>query len=62
MCRSMVACIGLLATICWLPRQARKGAAEPSDSGAEIRLVRVATLNIKLTGCLITDELSGFSP
>lgn len=42
----MVACIGLLATICWSTRQARKGAAEPSDSGAEIRLVWVTTLII----------------
>ena len=40
----MVACAGYLATICWSTRQARKGAAEPSDSGAEIWLVRVATL------------------
>ncbi len=37
----MVARAGLLATICWLARQARKGAAEPSDSSAEIWLVRV---------------------
>jgi len=37
----MVTCAGFLATICWLARQARKGAAEPSDSSAEIRLVRV---------------------
>ncbi len=35
----MVIRIGLLATICWLARQARKGAAEPSDSSAEIWLV-----------------------
>lgn len=40
----MVACVGYLATICWSTRQAWKGAAEPSDSGAEIRLARVATL------------------
>lgn len=37
----MVACTGLLATICWSARQARKGAAEPSDSSAEIWLVWV---------------------
>ena len=44
----MVACTGFLATICWSTRQARKGAAEPSDSGAEIWLVRVATLLMSL--------------
>lgn len=53
----MVACIGLLATICWSTRQARKGAAEPSDSGAEIRLVWVTTLIGQ--GQRIADELSG---
>lgn len=37
----MVACAGYLATKCWSTRQARKGATEPSDSGAEIWLVRV---------------------
>ncbi len=37
----MVARAGLLATIRWLIRQAWKGAAGPSDSCAEIRLVRV---------------------
>ena len=37
----MVTCAGFLATTCWSTRQARKGAAEPSDSGAEIWLVRV---------------------
>ena len=37
----MVTCAGFLATICWSTRQTRKGAAEPSDSGAEIWLVRV---------------------
>ena len=37
----MVACTGLLATICWSARQTRKGAAEPSDSSAEIWLVWV---------------------
>jgi len=36
---SMVAHTGLLATICWSARQTRKGAAEPSDSSAEIWLV-----------------------
>jgi hypothetical protein len=40
----MVTCAGYLATKCWSTRQTRKGAAEPSDSGAEIWLVRVATL------------------
>ena len=40
----MVACAGYLATKCWSTRQARKGATEPPDSGAEIWLVRVATL------------------
>jgi len=44
----MVACTGFLATKCWSTRQARKGAAEPSDSGAEIWLVRVATLLMSL--------------
>ncbi len=45
----MVARAGLLATICRLPRQARKGAAKPSDSGAEIRLVRVHHPNFQTT-------------
>ncbi|GAB4298746.1 MAG: hypothetical protein Kow0083_11170 [Methylophaga sp.] len=56
----MVARIGLLAAICRLTRQARKGAAEPSDSGAEVRLVWAATLIEQ--GQRIADELSGSGP
>ncbi len=55
----MVACAGYLATICWSTRQARKGAAEPSDSGAEIWLVRVATLILMSLVITLFYELFG---
>lgn len=52
----MVTCTGLLATICWLARQARKGATEPSDSSAEIGLVWVIAL-IQLGYCKLMSYL-----
>ncbi len=41
---SMVAPVGLPATICCEPRQARKGAAAAADSGAGERWVGAATI------------------
>jgi hypothetical protein len=41
----MVAYIGPLATICCEPRQARKGAAAATDSGAEMWLVWAASID-----------------
>ena len=58
----MVACAGYLATKCWSTRQARKGATEPSDSGAEIWLVRVATLFFVGLGNHLFYELFGSRP
>lgn len=47
---SMVGRAGPLATISGEPRQARKGAAATTDSGAGMWLVRSATSNLKV-GC-----------
>ena len=41
-CGSVVAPVGLPATICCEPRQARKGAAAAADSGAGVRWAGVA--------------------
>lgn len=40
----MAARIGLFAAICCEPRQVRKEATVTTDSGAEVRLIRAATL------------------
>ena len=42
---SVVAPVGLPATICCEPRQARKGAAATTDSGAGERWAGVATIS-----------------
>jgi len=59
----MVDRTGRLATICWSARQARKGAAEPSDSSAEIWLVRdIAHTPLLIARCHTTHELFGSCP
>ena len=44
-CGSVVAPVGLPATICCEPRQARKGAAAAADSGAGERWAGVAIIS-----------------
>ena len=54
-CGSVVAPVGLPATICCEPRQARKGAAATADSGAGERWAGVATIS----SAIITGNYPG---
>ena len=53
-CGSEVAPVGLPATICCEPRQARKGAAATTDSGAGERWAGAATIS----SAIITNSYS----
>ena len=68
-CGSVVAPVGLPATICCEPRQTRKGAAATADSGAGERWAGVAIIssaiitgNHPIADQRIPYELSGVGP
>ena len=61
-CGSEATPVGLPATICCEPRQARKGAAATTDSGAGERWAGVATNSsvIITRRCFVLTEMMGF--